>query len=374
MNERIEELTALREEVRALVKRWKNADRFEPRPDAWGRGYDRDFSREMGKAGFIGITWPDRFGGAARTNLHRLAITEELLRSGAPVAAHWIADRQIGPAILRYGTPQLQAEFLPRIAAGELTFCLGMSETEAGSDLAAVRTTATPTDDGWVISGSKVWTTQAHRSEYAYVLARTDGSGDKHEGLTEFIVDMNAEGVETRPIIDLQGEHHFNEVHFADVHIPAHYIIGEAGNGWKQVTDQLAFERGGAERILSTYIVLERLLSALNCSDDTAALEGLAGLVAEVTALRRMVWEIAIVMDRGQAPVVEAAMLKFLGTRYEETLAKTARYIMEEAPRPPSAELSGMIGDALMAAPGGLIRGGSAGVMLGIIARAEVKR
>lgn len=374
MSDRVEELTALREQVRALVRRWKDEGRFEARPDAWGRGYDRDFSREMGKEGFIGITWPERFGGAGRSNLDRLAITEELLRSGAPVAAHWIADRQIGPAILRYGTPELQEELLPGIAAGELTFCLGMSETEAGSDLAAVRTTATPTDDGWIISGSKVWTTQAHRSEYAYVLARTDSSGDKHEGLTEFIVDMRAEGVETRPIIDLQGEHHFNEVHFDNVRVPAHYVIGEVGNGWKQVTDQLAFERGGAERILSTYLVLEELLRALEGTEDDVALEGVAGLVAEVTALRKMVWEIAILMDRGQAPIVEAAMLKFLGTRYEETLARTARYLVEEAPRPPSGALSGMIGDALMAAPGGLIRGGSAGVMLGIIARAEVKR
>lgn len=368
------DLAELRTRVRKLVTDWRDQGRFAPRPDAWGRGYDREFSRALGRAGFIGITWPERLGGAGRSNLHRLVITEELLRAGAPVAAHWIADRQIGPAILRYGTPELQAEFLPRIAAGELTFCLGMSETEAGSDLAAVRTAATRTADGWSLTGAKIWTTQAHRSEYAYVLARTDASGDKHEGLTEFLVDMRAPGVEVSPILDLQGEHHFNELRFDDVHIPAHWVIGEVGNGWKQVTEQLVFERGGAERVLSTYLVLEELLRVFEDTADVVALEALGGLVAQVAALRRRVWEVALAMDGGEAPIVEAAMLKYLGTRFEAALAQTARYLVEQAPRPSSTELAGMIGNALMAAPGGLIRGGSSGVLLGIIGRAEVTR
>jgi acyl-CoA dehydrogenase len=374
MVEATSELAQLRGEVRELVHEWREAGRFQPRPDAWLRGFDREFSRELGARGWVGITWPAHLGGADRSNLARLAITEELLRAGAPVAAHWIADRQIGPAILRYGTPQLQEEFLPSIAAGELTFCLGMSETEAGSDLAAVRTTATRTDDGWSITGAKIWTSQAHRSEYAYVLARTDASGTKHEGLTEFIVDLRADGVEVSPIYDLQGEHHFNELRFDDVRIPEHWVIGEVGNGWKQVTEQLAFERGGAERVLSTYPLLEAAIVQLRGTDDAAAVELLGGLAARATTLRRKVWEVALAMDRGEAPIVEAARLKYLGTTFETDLAHAARHLLQRPPRPPSQELGGLIGDALLAAPGFSIRGGSSGVLLGIIGRAEVTR
>jgi acyl-CoA dehydrogenase len=367
------ELAELREQVRELVDRWRDAGRFTPRPDAWLRGFDRDFSKALAAEGWIGITWPSDLGGSERSNLARLAITEELLRAGAPVAAHWIADRQIGPAILRYGTRRLQEEFLPQIAAGDLCICLGMSETEAGSDLAAVRTTATRIDGGWSITGSKIWTSQAHRSEYAYVLARTDASGDKHEGLSEFLLSMDADGVSVEPIVDLQGEHHFNEVRFDDVRIPDHWVIGEVGNGWSQVTDQLAFERGGAERVLSTYPVLEAAIDHLRGSDDTAAIEQLGRLAARVTALRRKVWEVALALDRGEAPVVEAAMTKYLGTAFETEVGHVARELFDVAPRPPSGSHAGLVGDALLAAPGFSIRGGSSGVLLGIIGRAQTR-
>jgi acyl-CoA dehydrogenase len=367
------ELAELREQVRELTGRWREAGRFTPRPDAWLRGFDRDFSKALAAEGWIGITWPRDLGGAERSNLARLAITEELLRAGAPVAAHWIADRQIGPAILRYGTRRLQEEFLPQIAAGDLCICLGMSETEAGSDLAAVRTTATRIDGGWSITGSKIWTSQAHRSEYAYVLARTDSSGDKHQGLSEFLLAMDADGVSVEPIVDLQGEHHFNEVRFDDVRIPEHWVIGEVGNGWSQVTDQLAFERGGAERVLSTYPVLEAAIDHLRDSDDTGAIEQLGRLAARVTALRRKVWEVALALDRGEAPVVEAAMTKYLGTAFETEVAHVARELFDVAPRPPSGSPAGLVGDALLAAPGFSIRGGSSGVLLGIIGRAQTR-
>lgn len=368
------ELMKLRKDVRTFVSEWRAQGRFRPRPDAWLRGYDRDFSRELGARGWLGITWPQRVGGAGGSNLARLTITEELLRAGAPVAAHWIAERQIGPAILRHGTRALQEQFLPGIAAGEVTFCLGMSESEAGSDLAAVRTTARRVDDGWVIDGAKLWTSQAHRSEYAYVLARTDSQGSKHEGLTEFIVDLRTDGVEIRPILDLQGEHHFNKTRFDGAHVPLDWVIGEIDNGWRQVTEQLAFERGGAERILSTYLLLEAALERLQGSDDVAALELLGGLVARAASLRRKAWEVAGAMDCGQAPVVEAARLKYLGTNFETHLAHAARHLTSTAPRHPSTELAGLVGDALLAAPGFSIRGGASRVLLGIIGRSEVAR
>lgn len=372
--ESAETLANLRAEVRALVTDWRRAGRFTPRPDAWLRGYDREFTRALADAGWIGITWPQDLGGGGRSNLARLVITEELLRVGAPVAAHWIADRQIGPAILRSGTRALQEEFLPRIASGEATFCLCMSETEAGSDLASVRTRATEVEGGWRIDGTKVWTSQAHRSEYAYVLARTSAEGTKHEGLTEFIADMSDPGVTVRPIRDLQDEHHFNEVVFDAVFVPHRWVIGEVGAGWRQVTEQLAFERGGPERVLSTYPLLERLWEHVEADGDPTHLAALGQLTARAFGLRRMVWDVAVAMDRGEAPTREAAMLKQLGTAFEQDVAEQARHVLGAIPRPPGPRPEELLGDALMASPGFTIRGGTSEVLLGIIARSEVGR
>lgn len=368
-----ESLDALRSEVAGLIREWRVSGRYTPRPDAWLRGYDRDFTRALAERGWIGMTWPRDLGGQERSNLERLVVTEELLRGGAPVAAHWIADRQIGPAILRHGTRQLQEEFLPRIAAGELTFCLGMSETEAGSDLAAVRTTATRDGDDWIVRGAKVWTSQAHRSEYAYVLVRTDTSANKHSGLTELIVDLSDDAVEIRPIQDLQGEHHFNEMIFDDVRVPDRWVIGEVGNGWTQVTEQLAFERGGPERMLSTWPVLEGALGELTAEVDESTRARVGVLIARAIGLRRMVHGVASSLDGGEAPITAAAMTKQLGTSFEIEVIETVRELLSIEPRPPGEGLANQLGDALLASPGFSIRGGSSEVLLSIIGRSEAR-
>jgi alkylation response protein AidB-like acyl-CoA dehydrogenase len=292
-------------------------------------------------------------------------VTEELLRAGAPVAAHWIGDRQIGPTLLRHGSAELQRELLPGIINVDYVFCLGMSEPEAGSDLAAVRTVARKTDGGWIVNGRKTWTSQAHYSTHGYLLARTDSSGRKHEGLSEFIFDMSAPGVEVSPILDMAGEHHFNEVTLTDVFIPAHRLIGEPGNGWRQVVEQLSFERGGPERVLTTYPLLTEVLARLRVSDDQRFDVELGGLMARLTALRRQCWEIADAIDGGRAPVVEAAALKYLGTSFEVDVIEFARKVG----LPIRAEDS--LSQALLAAPGFSIRGGSSDVLLSIVAKSE---
>ena len=344
-----DELDELRREVRELV-----ADKaFAPRCDGWMRGHDEKFTRELAQRGLIGLTWPAPFG-AGRSNLARQVVTEELLRVGAPVAAHWIADRQIGPAILRNGDPELRAAVLPGIAAGEVTFCLGMSETESGSDLASVRTKAVRDGDGWRITGSKIWTTYAHRATHAYVLARTDGSGGKHDGLTEFVVDMAAPGVTVRPILDLSGEHHFNEVTFDDV--LADHVIGTVGEGWRQVTEQLSFERGGMERVLSTYPLLASVLPV-----EGPARAEFGTLVARLMTLRELACRVAEAMDAGQAPAAQAAVLKYLGTTFERELIDVVRVAAA-----PDREL---LAQAQLAAPGFSIRGGTDEMLLTIVSR-----
>jgi acyl-CoA dehydrogenase len=365
-----EDLAELRAQVQALAGQWRDAGRFQPMCDAWLRGYDIEFSRELARRGWIGLTWPREYGGD-RSNLARLVVTEELLRVGAPVAAHWIADRQIGPAILRHGTPRLCREFLPRIAAADVTFCLGMSETDAGSDLAAVRTAATRDGDDWRITGAKVWTSNAHRSSHAYVLARTGGGQRRHEGLTEFVVDLAAPGVTVRPIIDLQGEHHFNEMIFDGVRVPDRWVIGQVGHGWRQVTEQLSFERGGPERVLSTYPLLDVLARSVGADAEPAAVAAVGELAARLAALRRIAWEIAADLDRGAAPVGRAALLKHLGTTFERDVTEIARQLSGVRPDPTADGLAGLLAQGIRAAPGLTIRGGTTEVLLTLIARGE---
>ena len=361
----------LRRRVRELTNRWQADGRYVPRSDSWLRSFDPEFSKALAAAGLIAMTYPAEFGGAGRSNVERLAVTEELLRAGAPVAAHWIGDRQIGPAILRHGSRALQQEIVPLIASGEAVFCLGMSEPEAGSDLASVRTTAEPADGGgWRVNGHKIWTTQAHHATHAYLLARTERTGRKHEGLTEFVVDMDADGVSVTPILDLSGEHHFNEVRFEDVLVPAQRVIGEVGNGWRQVVEQLSFERGGAERVLSSYPVLVELIAASARQAGDRELQALLGsLVARLAVLRRLCFEVASAMDAGQAPVQQAAALKYLGNAFEHDVIDALRRTgLCQDPSPDS-----VFGQALLASPAFSLRGGAAEVLLSLIARQEAR-
>lgn len=359
-----------RADVRALLADWRDAGRFVPRNDAWLRYADPEFSRALGALGLLGMTWPAPYGLGAKY-VERLAVTEELIRAGAPVAAHWIADRQIGPSVLRHGTPALQEEILPPITTGEAMFCLGMSEPDAGSDLAAVRTKAVACDGGYRLTGRKIWTTGAHFATHAYVLARTtplDQVGRRHEGLSELIVDMASPGIEVSPIVDMAGEHHFNEITFDDVFVPAVRLLGTAGAGWAQVMEQLAFERGGAERFLTTYPLLRRAMAAPQVAASPALVARLGELVARLGVLRRLCWEIAGAMDAGDAPVQQAATCKYLGNRFELDVIEFARAAVAAG----AEELRADTNDALLASPGFGIRGGAADVLLALITRQEL--
>lgn len=365
-----QELDDVRSTVRALVDEWLAADRFTPGCDSWLRGYDAEFSRAMGERGLIGVSWPREVGGGGHSGLARLVITEELLRVGAPVAAHWMADRQIGPSILAYGSDAVKAAYLPRIASGEWTFCLGMSETEAGSDLASVRTAARREEGGWRITGRKIWTSYGHRATHAYVLARTEKSEHKHEGLSEFIVDMSDPGVEVRPILDLRGEHHFNEVTFDSVPVAGDHVLGEIGNGWKQVTEQLSLERGGIERVLSTYPLLEAAVAEVAARevDQVGNAVEVGEALARLATLRAMAFDVAVEIHHGRAPVAEAAMLKDLGTTFEREVNEVARRLVNR-----EADLgdgvTGLLGQGILAAPGFTIRGGTTEVLRTLVAR-----
>jgi len=294
-----------------------------------------------------------------------------LLAAGAPLAAHWFADRQMGPSILAHGTETQKERYLPEILAGDVTYCIGMSEPEAGSDLAAVRTRAVRCEGEWRISGHKIWTSLAHRSEYIYLLARTDADSQRHAGLSEFIVPLHSEGVTITAIHDMSGAHHFNEVFLDEVRVPTDALIGAEGGGWEQITGQLAYERSGLERVMSVWPLLSVMRQ--EAGDDPRRLEELGEIEAAALAARQLVYRAAAVADSGRPPGHEAAMAKVLGTQVEQDIVEIAsRWAGRAArldPTAPGAAFAGHLFAAWLIAPSFTIRGGTSEILTGIVAR-----
>jgi alkylation response protein AidB-like acyl-CoA dehydrogenase len=362
-------LEQLRAEVRGFLADQLAAGAFTPSIDSWLCGWDESFTASLAKQGWLGMTVPVHYGGHGRSFQERFVVTEELLAAGAPVAAHWIADRQIVPSLLKYGTEEQKSEFLPRIVAGECFFGIGMSEPDSGSDLASVRTRAVRVDGGWSITGTKVWTSGAHHAHAFIVLARTEpvDPSHRHAGLSQFIVDLHAPGVDVRPIISMNGGHHFNEVVLDEVFIPDAMVFGEIGRGWTQVTSELSFERSGPERFLSTFPLLARSVEHSVAQDESADGE-MGRLVARVAGLHHMSTAVAGALERGENPDVPAAVVKILGTTVEGDIADFAdRQTGDDAAT--EAEWAHLVATAVDQRPGFTLRGGTNEVLRGVIAR-----
>jgi acyl-CoA dehydrogenase len=346
------------------------AESFEPACDAWITGFDRTFTKKLAARGWVGMTWPARYGGGGRSYVDRLAVTELLLGAGAPLAAHWFADRQMGPSILAHGTEEQKQRYLPEVLSGDATYCIGMSEPEAGSDLAGVRTRATPSSGGWRITGHKIWTSLAHHSDYIYLLARTDPASERHQGLSEFIVPLGSDGVTVTPIHDMSGAHHFNEVFLEDVSVPADALIGTEGRGWQQITGQLGYERAGLERFMSVWPLL--LAMRAEAGADEQRLEELGELEASALVARQLVYRAAAVADADRPPDHEAAMAKFFSTTVEQRMVEVAsRWAGRSARLAPAAgaPFGGHLFPAWLIAPSFSIRGGTNEILRGIVAR-----
>ena len=254
------EVAPVRARVRAFLEREKHT--FEA---GSLMRHSPEFSRKCAEEGLIGMTWPAEYGGAERSFLERYVVSEELLAAGAPVWAHWVADRQSGPVLIRYGDPSIREKILPQIVRGECFFCIGMSEPDSGSDLFAAKCKAERTNEGWRVNGRKIWTSNAHRSHYMIALLRTSPASkeDRRHGLTQFLIDMSSSGIEVRPIVNMAGHHDFNEVVFDDVLVPHEHLIGEVDKAWTQASGELAYERSGPERFLETIVVLYELIRAI---------------------------------------------------------------------------------------------------------------
>jgi alkylation response protein AidB-like acyl-CoA dehydrogenase len=362
-------------ELRATIRDFLRADRDEfswsPTVDSWLGGWDPEFSARLGDAGFVGLTIPHRYGGRGLGHLHRYVVTEELLVHGAPVGAHWIADRQLSPGLLAYGNEEQRQRLLPRIAAGRFYSSIGMSEHGAGSDLAAVQTKATRTAGGWLLSGTKVWTSGAHVAHQVVVLVRTSPPDPEHRhaGFSQFLVPCDADGVRIDPIVLMSGERHFNEVTFAQVFVPDADVLGEIGNGWHQVTSELSFERSGPERILSTaplIIAAIRALSSGSSPDDRTAAD-IGDLLARLISLRQLSVSVARALTAGEDAANQAALVKDLGTRFEQESVGVVADLLDQAEQ--SQELKQMLATAFWHKPMFTLRGGTNEVLRGVVAR-----
>jgi alkylation response protein AidB-like acyl-CoA dehydrogenase len=321
------------------------------------------------------MTWPKKYGGHERSHLERYVVIEEMLAARAPTRAHSTADRQSGPVILRYGQEEIKERILPRIAAGELCFCIGLSEPNSGSDVFAASTRATKTDGGWLVNGRKIWTSGAHQADYMIALLRTSSptKENRRHGLTQFLVEMKTPGITTRPIINLTGSHDFNEVVFDDAFVPDSHLIGDVDMAWKQATDELAYERSGPDRWIETFPALVELVRRGGEEPSERLAAGIGREVAHLATLRRMSLSVAGMLQAGKTPSVEAAVVKDLGTNFEQTLPDKVRLLAPQTgdsePDSNDDRFEEALRYATLIAPKLTIQGGTREVLRGIIAR-----
>ncbi|MCW2746931.1 MAG: acyl-CoA dehydrogenase [Nocardioidaceae bacterium] len=358
---------ALQREVREFLDK-----RLEPGTYELGLGMtgatDPDFSRDLGARGWLGMALSSTYGGHDRTAVERLIVVEELLARGAPVSYHWIADRQSGPSIQKWGTEEQRQKYLPGIASGELSFAIGMSEPDSGSDLASLRTKAEPTEGGWVINGTKIWTTGALTATHILALFRT--SEHKHEGLTQFIVDRNSPGLTISPIPFIDGSREFCELSFENVFIPDSERLGDIGTGWAQNTGELVLERGGVDRWMSAVTILEHWAADPAIRDNPLALADLGSLAAKEWAFHGLSLSIARMVDEGKSPVTEAALVKEMATRYEQDCVEAVLRHWDRAPDLTSDDPhEALLARALLVSPSWSIRGGTNEILRTIISK-----
>src|SRR5687768_8805348 len=367
------ECEQLRKEVRAFLAEEIAAGTFDPHQPNREDTDAPEFSRRVGAKGWLGMTWPKKYGGHERSFLERYVVTEEMRVANAPTRRFFVADRQSGPVLLKYAPENIKMDILPRICRGEVCFAIGMSEPNSGSDLFAAKTRATKTDGGWLVNGTKIWTSNAHQAHYLIALFRTSAptKENRRHGLTQFVVDMKTPGITVNPIYQMTGVHDFNEVVFQDAFMPDDHVVGEVDGAWKQATSELAYERSGPERFLETFYVLVELVRALGDKPDIRSAEGLGRLVAQLHTLRRMSVSVNGMLQAGKEPVVEGSIVKDMGTVWEQKLPNRVRELAAfiEETESNRATLEEQLRFATMIAPKLTIQGGTTEVLRGIIAR-----
>jgi alkylation response protein AidB-like acyl-CoA dehydrogenase len=370
----------LRQEVRSFLEEELTQGLWKPQCDAWIQGFDPDFTRRVAKKGWLGLMWPAEYGGQGRGYVDRLIVTEEMLRFGAPAACHWFADRQIGGCILQYGTDAQKNALLPRIVAGDVFVGLGMSEPEAGSDLASLKTRAEELDDYFLVNGQKTWTSGGSYINYIDLFARTEVDVPKHKGISEFLVPMDLPGISRIPMIDITGTEAWNDIFFDNVRVPKECLIGGRGRGFYHVVEELAYERGGMERLMGNYPLYDGLLEFVQRAKHNGAplidMPGIRTLIADLETEfevgRLLMYRAAAVMDEGRPPTVEASVSKVYGTTFEQRLASASVEILGSYGHLWEGSVQGVIdglaAHSYLASRGYSLQAGSTEVLKNIIA------
>ena len=349
------ELEALRERAAAVAA--EGVAEYGSHTDSWINGYSKEFSKRLAAEGYLGMTWPTEHGGGGRPNIERVIMGEEMIAVGAPIAASWFADRQMGPSLINYGTPDQQAEYLPGMLSGDTTWCIGMSEPDAGSDLAGLKTPAVREGDVYVVNGQKIWTSFAATADYIYLICRTSSEGRPHEGVSELIVPMDLPGIEVRPIKDMTTNQHFCEVFFTDVRVPVENLVGVEGSAFKQTMTQLEHERGGIDRLVSNKPLYDRAVAAAD-TDDPRIRQQIAQLETGYRLGRILVYREAL----KQAPAGFSAATKCFCTEHQQRVADFACQVLGM-----EAVTDAYVTRAFTYNPGYTIMGGTSNVMRNIL-------
>jgi 3-oxocholest-4-en-26-oyl-CoA dehydrogenase alpha subunit len=374
------EQEAFRQEIRSFLEDEIREGAFRPMCEGWIQGFSWDFTKKVAAKGWLGITWPKEYGGLGKSHVDRLILTEEMLRYGAPAACHWFAERQIGRAIYVYGTGEQKQEILPKILKGEACIGLGMSEPDAGSDLASLKTQAVEDGDYYIINGQKVWTSCARYMTHIYLVARTDPYAPKQQGISEFIIDCKAPGITVRPTIDITGSEAWGEVFFDNVRVHKKCLIGEKNRGFYQILNQLDYERSGMERLMGNYPLFDAIIkfSKETIRNGTPICEApmirsrLVQLQVEFEVGRMLLYRVVQVMEKGKAPNVEAAIAKPFCTTWEQHLAGIATDILglygQLWKESQYAPMMGMAPYSFLASKGYSLQAGSNEILKGIVA------
>jgi alkylation response protein AidB-like acyl-CoA dehydrogenase len=359
-----DELAALAEEAAAVAAEWSARTPFPE--DSWIVGHDEALAEELARRGWIGMTWPTEYGGGGRSPIERFIVFEQLIAGGAPIAAMWFADRQMGPTLLQFGTPEQRQRWLPGILSGESMWCIGMSEPDNGSDVAGLRTRAVRDGDDWVVTGQKVWTSGAAVADWIYLIARTDPDAKPHAGLSEFVVDMRSPGIEVRRIVDMTGNDHFCEVHLHEVRVPGDQLVGELNGSFRQVMRQMEHERGGIDRLVSNKLLFEDVRrSGWVDTGDPVVRQELAAIETGYRIGRLLVLRETL----GQAPKQFSAATKTFCTEFEQRVADFCARVA--GPRAtlldPAGDLASRVARGVCYAPAYTIMGGTTQILRNIL-------
>jgi alkylation response protein AidB-like acyl-CoA dehydrogenase len=374
------EQEAFRTEVRGFLDQelgpnYQGGGQDGERDDDTAWAFSRQFTRKLAERRWLAMAWPKEYGGLDADHMTQLIYNEELAYHRAP-GGGGMGVAWVGPAVMLYGTQEQKARYLPRITSGEDVWCTLYSEPGAGSDLAALQTRAVADGDDFVINGQKIWTSGAHRSNWGWLAARTDPDAPKHKGISTFVLPMDTPGITVRPLINIAGQHGFNEVFFDNVRIPKEHLVGEQNRGWYQVAVALDFERSGIQAYAGGRRTLEEIVELARSRRDLWERNpqvrlALADRAIEVAVGTIIAYRIPSMQAAGKIPNHEASMSKLYGSELGQRIARTGMQVIglygglrDERLAP----LAGRLAASYLTSVSGTIAAGTSEIQRGIIA------